>query len=323
MTPTRAARLRIASTVVAAVVVAGLLAIAVLRFDLSRVGSELALAQPAWVVAALLCFAAILPLWAVQWWLLAPATERRTLRNMLAVVSMTSSVLNTTPMLVGEAASVWFLASTAGIERAAGVAVLAMDQLLVGVAKVALIAGASLVLPATAVLPAGVQALATGVLALTAALLLAAWLPERTLHRMAARLPARVEPIIIRIAAGLQPLRSPVTGGGALVLALLKKGAELLAILAIQRAFRVDLPASSALVVLAALNLATLLPLVPGNVGIYEASVVLAYTWLGIPAERALGMAVVQHACYFVALALPGYRWLARSGSLRKSAAVP
>lgn len=323
MRSVRARRLRIASTVVAAVLFAGLLVVALLRFDLSRVGAELALARPGWIVVALLCFGAILPLWALQWWLLAPAAERRTLRNMLAVVSMTSTVLNTTPMLVGEAAGVWFLASKAGVERAAGVAVLAMDQLLVGLSKVALVAAASLALPLPPVMRAGVQALAAGVLVLTLALLLVAWLHDHTIHRLTSRLPARLASMSIRAAAGLSPLRSPVTGGGALALALLKKVVELLAILAIQRAFRVDLPASSALLVLAALNLATLLPLVPGNAGIYEASVVLAYSWLGVPPERALGMAVVQHACYFVALALPGYRWLARGGALRSAAAVP
>jgi uncharacterized protein (TIRG00374 family) len=306
---------------VAALVLVALLVLALLQLDLGRVGVELSRARPAWIIAALLCFAAILPLWAAQWWLLSPPTERRTPGSMLAVVCMTSSVLNTTPMLVGEAAGVWFLASTAGVERAAGVAVLAMDQLLVGLAKVAVLAGASLTLPLPPAMRAGVRVLAAGVIALTAALLVVAWSGERTLQRLTGRLPARLASIARRGAAALAPLRSPLRGGGALLIALLKKGAELLAILAIQRAFGVDLPASSALVVLAALNLATLLPIVPGNAGVYEASVVLAYAWLGVPPERALGMAVVQHACYFVALALPGYRWLAAAAPRSAAAA--
>jgi uncharacterized membrane protein YbhN (UPF0104 family) len=74
----------------------------------------------------------------------------------------------------------------------------------------------------------------------------------------------------------------------------------------------VALPPESALLILAAVNLATLLPVVPGNLGVYEAAVVLAYSYLGIAPERALGIALVQHACWFAALALPGYRWLAR-----------
>jgi uncharacterized membrane protein YbhN (UPF0104 family) len=61
------------------------------------------------------------------------------------------------------------------------------------------------------------------------------------------------------------------------------------------------------------LNLATLLPLVPGNIGVYEAAVVLALTRFGVPAEQALGVAVVQHLCYFAALALPGLAFAART----------
>jgi uncharacterized membrane protein YbhN (UPF0104 family) len=64
--------------------------------------------------------------------------------------------------------------------------------------------------------------------------------------------------------------------------------------------------------VLACLNLATLVPVVPGNLGVYEAAVVFAYTRLGVPAEQALSVGLVQHLCYFCALAIPGCWWLVR-----------
>jgi uncharacterized protein (TIRG00374 family) len=134
--------------------------------------------------------------------------------------------------------------------------------------------------------------------------------------------PARVARLAAALAVGLAPIRSPSRSGGALALALAKKAMETLAIYCVQRAFGIDLPLASALLVLAAVNLATLLPLVPGNLGVYEGAVVLAYTYFGIPPERALGVALVQHACFFLALALPGYRWLARSPADRSSAAA-
>jgi uncharacterized protein (TIRG00374 family) len=129
--------------------------------------------------------------------------------------------------------------------------------------------------------------------------------------------PARVARLILTVGRALEPVRSPTRSLGALGLALAKKLAEALAILCVQRAFGVELSIGSAVLVLAATNLATLLPIVPGNVGVYEAAVVLAYSRFGVDAERALGIAVVQHACFFVALALPGYRWLARSVAMR------
>jgi uncharacterized membrane protein YbhN (UPF0104 family) len=292
------------------------------RLDLTRVTIELARARPAWIAAAAICYLSILPLWALQWWLLAPTAPERTPRVLLGVIAMTSSVLNTAPMLVGEAAGVQFLSTETQLDRASGLAVLAMDQLLVGIAKVAVLSAAALLLPLPPGISQGVRVLVAGVGVLLLALLVAAWLGPYALRRRSVRTPSRIEGVVVRMLTGLSPLRSPVRAVGALALALLKKCAELLAILAIQHAFGVPLPMASALLVLAALNLATLLPLVPGNAGVFEAAMVFAYVQLGVPAERALGMAVVQHVCYFVALALPGYWWLARSAA-RSSAAAP
>jgi uncharacterized membrane protein YbhN (UPF0104 family) len=242
---------------------------------------------------------------------------------MLGVVAMTSSVLNTTPMLVGEAAGVHLLAQRAGVDRASGLAVLAMDQLIVGLAKLVVLTAASRVLPLPRVMRDGIAAFAVAVLLLLAALVALSRSGAPARDRMLRPLPARLRGVLSRAIAALAPLAHPLRFGGAFVLALLKKGCELLAILAIQRAFGVELPATSALVVLAALNLATLLPVVPGNVGVFEAAVVLAYGWLGIAPERALGMAVVQHAAYFAALALPGYAWFAGTVPPRSAAAAP
>jgi uncharacterized membrane protein YbhN (UPF0104 family) len=315
--------LRRAAHVVALLVLVTLLGLAASRLDLARTALEISRARTAWIAAALLCFVAILPLWAMQWWLVAPPARGRTMPVMLRVVAKTSSVLNTTPMLVGEAAGVVFLATDAGVDRASGMAVLAMDQLLVGLAKLGVLAAAASLLPLPGAMLAGIRALCVGVGVLLAALLVVAWSDPPRRARLAARLPHRVAGIAERAALALAPLRSPPRAGGALLLALAKKGCELLAILAIQRAFGVELPAASALLVLAALNLATLLPLVPGNAGVFEAAVVFAYGWLGVPPERALGMAVVQHACYFAALALPGYGWLLRRPAVPSEAAAP
>ena len=100
-----------------------------------------------WLVAAVLSYVVILPLWAGQWHLLSPSSRTRTRREMLGVVSLTSSVMNTTPMLVGEAAGVMLLVTRAGLSRAAALSVLAMDQLLVGLAKLTVLSTAALLLP--------------------------------------------------------------------------------------------------------------------------------------------------------------------------------
>jgi uncharacterized membrane protein YbhN (UPF0104 family) len=241
---------------------------------------------------------------------------------MLGVIASTSSVLNTTPMLVGEAAAVVFLVTRAGLARAAALSVLAMDQLVLGIAKVGVLVLATWLLVLPLWMERGLRALALLVALLLLALLVIAW-GDRTVASVAQRLPERAGRVLHAVADALAPLRSPWRGGSALLLALLKKLAEMAAIVCIQRAFGVVLPLSSAVLVLAALNLATLLPLVPGNVGVYEAVTVVAYGYMDVDAGHALGIALVQHACYFAALALPGYGWLWRGVRSRSAAASP
>jgi uncharacterized membrane protein YbhN (UPF0104 family) len=307
--PARSRRLLLA---LGRLLVVALLIYAARRVHLADVLSALTGLRARWLCLGAACSIAVLPLWALEWWLLLPSTDARVpLRRMLPIVAMTSSVLNTSPLLLGEAAGVMFLVLRAGLSRTAAVSVLAMDQLFVGVAKVAVVVGAALVLPlplwlarALPPLVAAVAALLLGLLALaTRAQSAASWLGPALPAPIARRLPG--------LGAGLAPLRSPSRTGLLLVLALAKKGLELAAILCVQRAFGLTLPAAG-LLALAALSVATLLPLMPAGIGLYEAAVVLAYTQRGVGAERALAIAVVQHALVFVSLALPGYYWILR-----------
>jgi uncharacterized membrane protein YbhN (UPF0104 family) len=315
-------RARSFARVAALLVITALVALALTRLNPARVLAGLAVAHPLWIALALLCFLTILPLWALQWSLLSPGTAPGRFSTMSGVVAMTSTVLNTTPLLVGEAAGVYWLVTEAGLGRAAALSVLAMDQLFVGIAKLIVLASAATLLTLPPWMAQGARTLLVAVGALALGVVLVAWRVESLASWSARVLPPRALRLVAALAAGLSPIRSPSRSGGALALALAKKAAEALAIYCVQRAYGIDLPFASVLLVLAAVNLATLLPLVPGNLGVYEGAVVLAYAYLGITPERALGVALVQHACFFVALALPGYRWLSRSPAERSSAAA-
>ena len=321
MTNAGANRRRLASLLALAVVTV-LIVLAARRLSFAQVFAELGAARPLWIVLAMLCFAAILPLWALQWRILAPSHPRVAFPTMLGVVAMTSTVLNTTPLLVGEAAAVYFLVTRAMLTRAAALSVLAMDQLFVGVAKLCVLSAAAAIVVLPAWMASGAKALLIVIVALLAGLLVLAWRGEALSVAAAHRIPARVARLAAAVGSALAPIRSPSRSGGALALALAKKTAEALAILCMQRAFGLELSAASALVILGAVNLATLLPVVPGNVGVYEAAVVVGYSYFGVAPERALGIAVVQHACFFLVLALPGYRWLGRGALSRSTAAA-
>lgn len=290
----------------------GLIVAALQRIDLGQAIARLASVHAGWVALATLCYAVILPLWALQWHLLAPRSASRRPREMLDVVTLTSAVLNTTPMLVGEATAVVLLVTRARLDRAAALSVLAMDQLLVGMAKLAVLAAAALVAPLPDWVTRAVLALCGALFLLGSALVAASWLHADVARWVAPLAPPRVAGAIGAFASALEPLRSASRGIPALGLALLKKAAEICAIVCVLRAFGVDLPIGASVLVLAMLNLATLLPIVPGNVGVFEAAVVLALTRMGVDAELALGIAVVQHLCYLATLSLPGLAWATR-----------
>jgi uncharacterized protein (TIRG00374 family) len=282
--------------------------------DVGEAVARVASVRVEWLALATACYAAILPLWALQWHLLAPHGASRRTSDMFGVVALTSSVLNTTPLLVGEATAVVLLVARAGLDRAAALSVLAMDQLLVGVAKLVVLSVAALAAPLPGWMTRALLTLCVAMFAVGSALVVAAWRHADVSGWMSRVLPPRAAAAIGAFASSLEPLRSASRGIPALALALLKKAVEVAAILCVLRAFGVQLPVAGAVLVLATLNLATLLPVVPGNAGVFEAAVVLALTSMGVAPELALGIAVVQHLCYFIALAAPGLVWVARDG---------
>jgi uncharacterized membrane protein YbhN (UPF0104 family) len=88
------------------------------------------------------------------------------------------------------------------------------------------------------------------------------------------------------------------------------KAVEALAIGAVQHAFGVPVSAAGTLLVLAALILGTMLPIAPGNLGTYEASVFLAYRYLGVSPEQALTLAVVEHLSFLIPSVGIGYAFI-------------
>ena len=58
---------------------------------------------------------------------------------------------------------------------------------------------------------------------------------------------------------------------------------------------------------LAAVILGSMVPVSPGNLGTYEASVFLAYRYLGVAPEQALSLALVQHLCFMLPSVGVGY----------------
>ena len=277
-----------------------LLAVAATQLDATTVRRGLGAAHTGWLLAAVVLYLLVQPLAAAQWrCLLAPAVVSwRRLLRLFAYTSLTNNSLNG---VAGHAAGVAMLAAEPGVGATAALSVLVLDQLCVGVAKLVVLLAAAERLPAGAWMQRGITTVVIAVALLVLVPVLARIKPQWRLFRAMAVLPPQ------QLLAGM-------------ACALGVKLLEGAAIAAVQLAFGVPVSVTSVLLVLAAVSVATLVPVVPANLGTYEAAVFFALQQVGDPRDLAVVMAVVQHACQLLAAVAPGalLLWQPRRAALQR-----
>lgn len=315
----RLARAQLAWVVALLCTVAGVWAVA--RVPLGGLGGTLRGAAWPWLAAAVLAHVAIQPIGAWQWRLVLPeSTPPVRWRDLLRLFALGAVANNTASSLVGHAAGTAMVAALPGVGSARAVTLLALDQLCVGVAKLAVLlvasqlvavplAGAAVVWPAW--MAAGVRgiALAVGVLALLAVIVAPALARRTAAGRALPRLHPRVDPLVQALAGAVAnamaavPLTRVMLAAGC---AVVVKLCEAVGIAAVQLAFGVPVSPLSVALVLAATTVATLVPVMPANLGTYEASVFAALTAVGVTPELAVAVALAQHGAQLVAAVVPG-----------------
>jgi uncharacterized membrane protein YbhN (UPF0104 family) len=116
------------------------------------------------------------------------------------------------------------------------------------------------------------------------ALFTVAWLGARRQNRpMALDGMGSVRRLLIMARGGLSVLNAPVPLAGAILLQCLGWFMQLLAVWAAMQAFGIDAPLPAAGLVLVLMNIATIVPLWPGNVGLVQAAVALPLRNYGVP----------------------------------------
>lgn len=269
-----------------------------------------------WFGLAVVLNAAILVFATWQWMVFVPRNTPVSFGTMFWITAVTSTVSNGGPFLAGHATGIHLLATRGRVGYATGVSVKALDQLAEGITKLVLVATAVAASPLPGLLRGGVVGLMALVGTLGGFLVLAAHRShhlEDLAHRWDGW-PGRTAAFLSRSAAQLEALRRPRVFAGAVLLGLAQKVWEGLAIVAVLAALHVTAPAWGVLLVLAAVNLSTMMSVTPANVGIYEGSAVLAYGAMGLDPDAAVGIAVVQHLAYLIPLAGVGWATLVISG---------
>ncbi len=89
--------------------------------------------------------------------------------------------------------------------------------------------------------------------------------------------------LLVMARQGLSVLKAPVALAGAILLQCLGWLMQLLAVWAAMQAFDIDAPLPAAGLVLVLMNIATIVPLWPGNVGLVQAAVAVPLRNYGVP----------------------------------------
>ena len=75
---------------------------------------------------------------------------------------------------------------------------------------------------------------------------------------------------------------------------------QALGIWAAQKSLGQEVPFWTTILVMAALNLAMIFPVTPGNFGVYETTAFLIYKFSGLSAEISISLAFLQHICFLI-----------------------
>lgn len=263
-----------------------------------------------WLLMACLFNIFILCFWARQWKAFLPQKYDVPFWRMFELNALMSMTMNTVPFLAGHAFGVVMLAKREKVGHAIALSVLALDQIAEAMAKFTLFSIVALLTPIPDIMRKGIG----GVLLLLSLFFLVLMFfafrhrdHQEPHEDEILNVKERVLLFISRWAHHLEPMRNVKGFSFGVVMAWAMKLMEGLGIWAVQKAFGLDLSIWTVCVVLAAVNLATMFPVAPGNLGIYEAAVFFIYKYIGLSPELAMGLAILQHLCYLLPKIALGY----------------
>jgi glycosyltransferase 2 family protein len=276
--------------------------------DLDQAWKELSKATPSWLLLGFFFNACILGFWAVLWYLLLPKKLSIPFVRVFQANSFMSTSCNTIPFPGGHAVGVMALAQRTKIGHTVALSVLALDQLMEGFAKVFVLILVAIFVPLPELMGQAILVFVTAIGFIASIMFyLAHKKPEEREGQESVPITGKVRAFVSRWSAHLEVLRDLRIFSLGLFLALLMMFTQTLGIWAVQKSLNLDLPVWASVLVMGALNLATILPITPGNFGVYEGTAFLVYQFCGLSPELALSLALLQHLCFLVPMVGVGY----------------
>ncbi|HIE80448.1 MAG TPA: flippase-like domain-containing protein [Nitrospinaceae bacterium] len=286
--------------------VAGLFYLCLQSIDLDRAWIEFSRADPFWLFLAVFFNACILGVWSSLWYLLLPEKCSVPFSRIFQANSYMSTSCNTIPFPGGHAVGVVALARRAEVGHSVALSVLALDQLMEGFAKTFVLTLVVIFVPLPE--PVGQAILIfVVVIGFFASIMFYLAHKQPRVKEGTISFIDKIRKFVSRWSVHLEILRDVRIFSFGLLLALLMMFVQTLGIWAVQKSLGLDLPFWAPILVMGALNLVTVLPITPGNFGIYEGTAFLAYQFYGLSSELALSLAFLQHLCFLIPMVGSGY----------------
>jgi glycosyltransferase 2 family protein len=287
---------------------AGLLYLCLQPIDLGQAWNELSKAAPTWLFLAVCFNACIIGVWAALWYLLLPKKLSVPFIRVFQANSFMSTSCNTIPFPGGHAVGVMALARRAKVGHTVALSVLALDQLMEGFAKIFVLTLVAIFVPLPELMGEAILVFIAVIGFFALIMFYCAYKkPDTREGQEIVSFSGKVRAFVSRWSSYLEVLRDIRIFSLGLLLALLMMLAQTLGVWAVQKSLNFDLPVWAPILVMGALNLATVLPITPGNFGIYEGTAYLVYQFCGLSPELALSLALLQHLCFLVPMVGVGY----------------
>jgi uncharacterized protein (TIRG00374 family) len=278
--------------------------------DFDRTWNEIETARSGWLVVSVLFNLSILLVWTSLWNVLVPKNIFVSFLKLFEANSFMSTSCNTLPFPGGHAVGLVLLARMTKLKHSVALSVLALDQMMEGIVKVVVLTLAASFSPLPEQMRQGITIFIVLIVIFTAFMFYAAHKIPKVAsedEEISPSLLFRVKNFVSQWAGHLKILKDYRVFSAGLFLSLIMMALQALGIWAAQKSLGLELPFWTTILVMAALNLATILPLIPGNFGVYEATAFLIYKYSGLSPEMALSLALLQHICFLIPMAGTGW----------------
>lgn len=286
-----------------------LIYLCVSKIDLNQFWSAICQIRLAYLLLGVFFTCLILFLSSTQFKIFLPPDAPISFSRLFQIVSIFAMMVNLVPFWGGHALFIYLVGKREKVGVAASLSAMTLEQIADGIAKLFVFALVALLLPFPDWMRNGIRGLVILVACVYGLVFYFAF-RFRNLNQKKEFSPVAWHKILhfaANWAYHLHALRSfPKTMAG-FGLAISMKLCEVMAVWMVQKSFGLDFSFQGALLMVAALCIATTLPLTPGRIGIFEATALLIYQYLGLDASKALAVGVVVHVVHTLPFLTVGY----------------